>query len=117
MGGDCTRAADRAQHDFGEGFNTDGQQLNDDEDEALQQKSESAPHTSASRRPAAPVLRVMVNQEWVPLQVMLALRASGRFPRVRLARYFFFDPKEKFLRQLIVCAQLKGGVGGNEKKS
>ena len=75
MGGDCTRTADHAQRDFGEGFNTDGQQLNDDEDEALQQKSESAPDASASHRPAAPVLRVMVNQEWVPLQVMLAVRA------------------------------------------
>ena len=75
MGGDCSRAADHAQRDLGEGFNTDGQQLKDDEDEALQQKSESAPDASASSRPAAPVLRVMVNQEWVPLQVMDARRA------------------------------------------
>ena len=62
-GGDCSRAAD-----VGEG----GQQLNDDEGEALQHKPEPAPDASV------PVLRVMVNQEWVPLQVRLAVRASDR---------------------------------------
>lgn len=66
-GGDCSRAAD-----VGEGFNAGGQQLNDDEGEALQHKPESAPDASV------PVLRVMVNQEWVPLQVRLAVRASDR---------------------------------------
>ncbi len=70
MGGD---AADR---DRGEGFHTGGQQLNDDDNEALQQRPESAPDASV------PVLRVMVNQEWVPLQVMLAVRASDPCLRV-----------------------------------